>query len=899
MTIGEHMITSNLTMLILFSMIYILGLIYIYFSRERATNTENKIYKIMLVSNLVGLLLQFISDYVSQEYYSLPYLLPHAIVKLFLIYFIFWAICVLIYLVMISFKNYTKFIYAMIVVFILTSTVVLLLPQSFYIDEINRIYYSYGPSVQFTYFFSGIITTIIGILLILKRKVISKKKTIPLYFFLIFGIIGMIVQINYPELVITAAVESYICCLMYFTIENPDIKMIQVLNLAKDQADKANRAKTDFLSSMSHEIRTPLNAIVGFSECIKTENDIEEARKDADDIIMASQNLLEIVNGILDISKIEANKMEIVNSNYELLPNLENLSKLILPRLDEKPVEFTTNFSEDLPHELYGDIGKLKQIITNLLTNAAKYTHEGKISFNVSCINEGEYTSLVLSIEDTGRGIKPEQIDKLFTKFNRLDEDRNTTAEGTGLGLAITKSLVEMMGGKIVVQSVYGEGSKFTVYVKQKIVEMAGENPVKVEENSQNLIFANSTILIVDDNKLNLKVAEKVLQPYKVKTELIDNGFDCIKLISSGKTYDLILLDDMMPKMRGTETLTKLREIPNFNIPTIVLTANAVGDVRDSYIKMGFNDYLAKPIEKEELKRVLSNYLKPSGMEVPVAPVIETTAKRSTAISDFSGKKVLIVDDNKMNLRIARNFLAPYKFDLTEVESGLECLKLITEGKEFDMIFMDDMMPQMTGTQTMEKLKSMGAKLPIVVLTANAIDGAKENYLRKGFDDYISKPIMRTELDRIIRKSFNGDREKLATDDIKYINEDDVSCTAYPKKVETKGNIDYLQNSNIDVCNAMNILGSIEIYDETLKTFYEEIDKKIERFRKLASEKDIDNYQKDIVALRSDAKYLGFNEIFDQCYKQQVKLNENNIIEFSNVIATMLTTVKATVSKYL
>ena len=241
---------------------------------------------------------------------------------------------------------------------------------------------------------------------------------------------------------------------------------------AKEKAETMDRLKSAFLANMSHEIRTPLNAIVGFSECIKTEKTLDDAIKDADDIIMASNNLLEIVNGILDISKIEANKMEIVNKEYQLLPEAENIAKLMEPRIGEKPVELKTHFAKDIPAVMYGDIGKIKQVITNILTNAVKYTEKGEINFSINCINKDEVSSLVISIEDTGRGIKQDKIDTLFTKFNRLDEDRNTTLEGTGLGLAITKSLVEMMGGKIIVQSKYGEGSTFTVYLNQKIVKM-------------------------------------------------------------------------------------------------------------------------------------------------------------------------------------------------------------------------------------------------------------------------------------------------------------------------------------------------------------------------------------------------------------------------------------------
>ena len=463
----------------------------------------------------------------------------------------------------------------------------------------------------------AIILTVIYFLLITATTIIifcknkaKFKKDIPFVILIISFILGLILRYYYPSLIFETFLFSFVLLIMYHTIENPDVKMLNELELAKENADRANEAKTEFLSSMSHEIRTPLNAIVGFSNSIMEDTTLEEAKTEAKDIIMASQNLLEIVNGILDISKIEAGKMEIVETEYNLLEVLNNIKKLIIPRIGDKPIEFKTSFSKDIPAIVYGDINKVREIITNLLTNAVKYTEKGIIELSVQCINAKNKTKLVISVEDTGRGIKPEKIDKLFTKFERLEEDKNTTLEGTGLGLAITKNLVEMIGGKIIVQSKYGSGSKFTVYLEQKIIQMIDNKLISTEiKNTYTSDYSNKKILIVDDNSLNIKVATKLLKNYQITPDTALSGEECLEKIKINN-YDLILMDDMMPNKSGTVTLQELKKNKQFNTPVVVLTANAISGMKEKYLKNGFTDYLAKPIDKLELNRILNEYLK-------------------------------------------------------------------------------------------------------------------------------------------------------------------------------------------------------------------------------------------------------------------------------------------------
>ena len=456
---------------------------------------------------------------------------------------------------------------------------------------------------------TGIIIAFIFLIILniryLLRNKDNIKKSIPFFVLIILFGIGLLLRLHYPEIITETYCVAFALLVMYFTIENPDVKLLNQVETARDKAEKANAAKTDFLSSMSHEIRTPLNAIVGFSQAIQEETTIEAAKQDAKDIILASQNLLEIVNGILDISKIEANKMEISNTKYNIKTESENLYKLIKPRIGEKPIEFVMNIAPDVPTTLYGDKGKVKEIMTNLLTNAVKYTEQGEINLEISCINKNDNSTIIISVEDTGRGIKPEKIDKLFTKFERLDEDRNTTLEGTGLGLAITKRLVEMMNGKIIVQSVFGSGSKFTVYLPQKIIY---DKELKVDSQKEVLNLVNKKVLVVDDNDLNLKIADRLLKKYNLQVDTCKSGYECLEKIKD-QTYDLIFMDDMMPKMSGTETLHIIQESPTFKTKVIALTANAIEGMKEKYIEEGFNDYLAKPIDKDELEKVLRRHL--------------------------------------------------------------------------------------------------------------------------------------------------------------------------------------------------------------------------------------------------------------------------------------------------
>lgn len=437
----------------------------------------------------------------------------------------------------------------------------------------------------------------------------------------------------------------------------------RILNM-KDSAEAANVAKSQFLANMSHEIRTPINAILGMDEMILRESENAEISKYAANIESSGKNLLQLINDILDISKIESGKLEIVPVNYDLAELISIIVNEMKARANDKAIEVNFEVAPTMPYKYFGDSVRIKQIITNIMTNGIKYTEKGSVTLYVNGIEIGGNYMIMISVVDTGIGIKPEDMDNLFEKFTRLDLEKNRTIEGTGLGLAITKQLVDIMGGSIDVQSVYGQGTNFAVSIPQTVVdyeqigdfrERYAKSVLGREKYEESFVAPDAHLLVVDDNDMNIQVIKSLLKKTKVQIDSASSGRKALEHTAKNK-YDLILMDHLMPIMDGIETFHHIKnddDSINKETPVIILTANAVSGAKEEYLNEGFSGYLSKPIDGKTLETTIIKFL-PEDRYTYIKEEIKAEKEADNELKDVLGKKLL---DNDIDLDVGLRYL--------------------------------------------------------------------------------------------------------------------------------------------------------------------------------------------------------------------------------------------------
>lgn len=608
------------TIFTLGSLFYLILLLMIFLKKKRISYTQGTIYKYLLVFSMVACLFELVGFFLIERVASLAlerFIRRTAVVSILMfIYLLFiYTVVVAKKLSFNSFKDFfknNKFLVVVSFVFYAVFIVYYFLP---YIPlDLNNIIFLQGDIIILTLLpFTAIMISFMVYFGLKARKTLTRQELFAYFGISIIFAVMVTLQLIFNNVSFLPMGSVLMCYLIYFCIENPDIKIINELESSKTEIDKSNRTKTDFLSNMTYEVKGPMNIISSISDALLNlpKFDLVSARSDIQQIQTASNNLIDIVNNILDISKIESGEDQVQNKDYSINTLINELTVVGNKKIGAKPVKLLVNVDNNISSVVSGDYGKLYQVLLNVLSNAIKFTDVGKITLSVNSTKNNGFEDIVFKINDTGVGIKEEDTNKIFNKFGKTDNVADV--DGSGLGLAITKKYIELLGGKIWFESQYRVGSTFYVSISQKIVDQKPLGEVlkteKPASTMEKLDCSAYTALIVDDNLLNIKVAKRLLEGYKFKVESVTSGQECVYKIKEDAKYDIIFMDHMMPEMDGIETLHVLKKLDGYELPPIVaLTANAIAGMKEMYLNEGFDEYLSKPINTTELNRIINLY---------------------------------------------------------------------------------------------------------------------------------------------------------------------------------------------------------------------------------------------------------------------------------------------------
>ena len=595
----------NVEFLILYALILSITLNIMYFIRKHINSNEAKIFSKILFSNLLGLMLELMCIYMSNKFS--PTSLPAIIfTRAYLIYLITYLLFMTLYNYVLCYttekqkklEHYKKLRNISYTIYAVCVVACMALPLQ------TEKGYAIGPAVNFVYLCSTICINVWFIPMIKNRKIIEHKKFVPLYIFILLIIIVAIIQRIYPQATLITIVEFLIVFIMYHTIENPDMKMLDEVHKAKVISDNANEEKTLFLYNMTNEIRGITKDIDKETDNIldETDNkkiDVEEINNSARNIKGSTAKFTTMTNEILDISSIDSASVRIYNEKYNIKRLLKELVGIYKPKAQNKNLDFRVSIASDIPEYLYGDGINLKKVLTIILDNSIKYTNNGYIEFNINTIIKGDIARLIISVEDSGIGMKAEDINKIFTKKQEREDNHNLNNN-----LYNAKRLITLMNGTIVPSSSYGSGTTIKIILDQKY------DTIDTDINKYDNIYDKKKVLLIDDSPSSEKLFNKILSGTNIELTSVKLGKEGLEKIRSKEKYDLILLDEELEPQNGHIIMRKLLEIRNFNTKVILLTKDNKYDYDDSYLQEGFTDYIIKSSDKKEMLNKINKYLK-------------------------------------------------------------------------------------------------------------------------------------------------------------------------------------------------------------------------------------------------------------------------------------------------
>ena len=593
---------TNKTLLIIFSLIYMFGLIFLYFSKSRLKNKENKVYKIMLIVNIIGLILQLLCDYVSFKYDIVPKMISTIIYKSYLVYFIVFVNLMLLYLIILVFKKYEKLLIKCdIVITFVESWIVCVAPYSLYRNVKTKTYYTYGLAINISFIFSAIVCIFMFVVLIVNHKKISKTKSIPIYLLIFSGLISAAIQHSYPDILIITSMESCICFLMYFTIENPDLKMLEEVTRIKEITEKTNEDKSSFLYHVTDEMNLVLNNVKTKLNNINKMTDISEIKHSLKEIDAIVDNSKKRVNATINISEMDSKELKVINNTYNIVNLLNGIVAYNRNKIKNN-LDFRHDISNTIPDMLYGDSIKVKQIINSVIDNSIKNTSEGFIELRVSCIVKYDICRLIISVEDSGSGIDLVKQNKILSDNSELNVNEIKGKDDLIVNLKTVNKLINMIGGTLSMESLNNNGTIVNITLDQKIVQSDGSTLDEKLDTYNKYISDKKNIGVISENKDNVKVIKQIGKKNNYKVESFDMTKTCLDKVRDGEVFDAIVIDEDMDKIDARSFLDKVRKVDSFKGKVFVITKKKSIQLKKELKEYGFDAILIEPLNKKDVE---------------------------------------------------------------------------------------------------------------------------------------------------------------------------------------------------------------------------------------------------------------------------------------------------------